>query len=76
MNTRQLVATWYGGLVAATLLLLSAQGSPWPLVTAVAIITGLFVYSFSAHVRAKGRAVVLSVGGPVLGIALAAGIAA
>ena len=76
MNTRQLVATWYGGFVAATVLLVSAGRSPWPLVTAVAIITALFVYSFSSHVRASGRAVLLSVGGPVLGIALAAGIAA
>ena len=65
---------WYGGLVAVALLVAAAGRSPWPLVTAVAIITGLFVYTFSAHVRANGRAVLLSVGGPVLGIGIVAGL--
>ena len=69
MNTKQLIAAWYGALVAAVLLVLAGR-STLDGVLAVGLVTGLLVYTFSAHPKAAKRTVLFAVGGPVLGLVL------
>ena len=69
MNTKQLIAAWYGALVAAVVLVLAGR-SALDGVLAVGIVTGLLVYTFSAHSKAAKRTVLFAVGGPVLGLVL------
>ena len=75
MNTKQLIATWYGGLLATVMLGLAGR-STLEYMLGVAVVTGLFVYTFSAHPRANKRAVLLAVGGPILSLAVLATLAA
>lgn len=70
MNTKQLIALWYG-VVAVTLLLLAYSGqqdSVLGAILAVAILITALIYTLSDAHDGENRLVLLAVAGPVLAI--------
>ena len=61
MNTLQLIALWYGGLVTIIVLFDYRGLSVWPSLAMVGIGTGLLICTFDSRTKANQRTVLYSV---------------